>query len=286
MSQISDNTFVKKSSPFNITSCEFLHYHGNSSDDVSFPAEPFSAYSGIVLCLIALFGPPYGTLDERIVLPLEYWLSKASVFACGVGTFLFHAMDKTDNARFGINPYEWDYMTMAMIVSNISLLYVHSKNRYLKCIMSYWVVMYLLFAAYSNDSLSFVYLWEHTDGLISSGIQYPLFVIPFVVMFVYILGWGSSEPNPKLNWTWEEIVPLAFSLAIACGFWLYDRAFCDGESAVFFGHGIWHIGIAYSCILFIIFGLRKRAREKESTFDIEGTWWPIVVWKQSLTTIP
>lgn len=237
-----------KSDPDKIISCEYVFWHGNATS-VLFPAEPAASGSGLILCLFALFGPPWHVKQ----LPLEFWLANASLFACGIGTFLFHAFDRQDNVDYGINPNIWDYVTMAMVVSNTSLLYM---EKWMKPVGAYIVVLYLLFAAYSNDTLSYKYLWDHTNGSISMWVQYPAFIIPYVCMFVYVVGY------------YYDTYVLIISVGVGGLAWCIDRFLCDGVSALAFGHTIWHVAIGYVSILFMCYGLRKRG------IQLTGAWWP------------
>jgi hypothetical protein len=188
-------------------------------------------------------------------LSVAYWLANASLFVCGAGTFVFHALSEKLSHESGINPIIWDYVTMALVVTNTSILFF---DKWMKPIGSYLAVSYLLFAAYSNDSLSYAYLYYKTDGIISFGVQYPAFVIPFVCMFVYCCYEFGTD-----------VLPLVLMLLLACSAWIIDRFSCW----IWFGHSIWHICIAYASILFICFGLRKRAKNR---YRVVGIWWPVI----------
>jgi hypothetical protein len=148
-------------------------------------------------------------------------------------------------------------MTMALVVTCTSLLYMDS---WMYPVGAYVAVLYLLFAAYSNDSLSYKWLWERSNGAISMWVQYPAFVAPYVFLFIYIVR------------VFDDTHGLVISVLCGCTAWVVDRVLCNGIPVLAFGHTVWHIAIAYASMLFICFGLRKRG------IELDGAWWPVAVY--------
>lgn len=220
-------------------------------------AEPVSAASGLVLCVLALLGPPSGAYKAD--LPLEFWLARASLFACGLGTFVFHAIADKNTARYAVNRAMWDYLTMMMVATHTLLLFFATRQ-WSKALLAFVHVAAVLFAVYSNDYLSGAWLWAHTDGAISWGIQYPLFVIPYAIMAMYV---EKTYNEYKLK------LPLLLSVITALVAWFLERFACTHATA--FAHSAWHVLIGFAGTHFICFGLRSRH------YVLCGWWWPGVV---------
>lgn len=234
--------------------CELNFWYGNSTN-FNFPAEPVAAYSGFFLSLIALIGPPYGATS----LPLKFWLANASLFVCGVGTFLFHASDRTRESPIGINPIQWDGFTMALTTSTTLMLFM---NKWMYQGGAYLIIFYLVFSVYSSDTLSFHWLWFKTmvNGYpVIMYVQYLIFVAPYAYMLMYIC----------LNY--DQYIPLILSILIAVAAWTIDQYGCKGVPLLAFSHAIWHVAIGYASSLFICYGLTRHG------YEMENMWWPIIV---------
>lgn len=217
-----------------------------------FPAEPVSATSGLALCVFAVLGPPNNA--HKIDMPLEFWLARASLFACGIGTFVFHAVSDQNVAKYNINRSMWDYVTMMMVATNTLFLYFAISTCAKKTLALLYVAV-MLFAVYSNDYLSGAWLWRRTDGAISWGVQFPLFIACYVVMLIHIK-----------DATRREKMPLALAVSVACTAWILERFACSYATCL--AHSVWHVAIGYASVLFICFGLRVRQ------YSLVGVWWP------------
>ena len=232
-------------------SCEYNQLFPNTD---MFPAEPLSATSALVLCVLAIFGPPVTDVE----LPLEFWLARASVFACGVGSFIFHAIADRHVVQYHTNRGILDYVTMILISMHTLMLYF-ATTTHAKIVLVYLYALNVLFAVFSNDYLSGAWLWQQTDGAISWAVQYPVFVMPYAPMSLFVLR-SDAELRHKL--------PLFITTAVAIIAWILEHFACSAATSL--GHSIWHIFIGYASILYICFGLRARG------FRVAGGWWPEV----------
>lgn len=238
-------------------SCEYVLWHGDEKS-VWFPAEPFASVSGLFMCFLALFGPPGKDLYGHVSVPVEYWLANASLFLCGMCTFLYHALDSTDYAAYGVNVNIFDYVSMAFVVGFTSLLFMDAWMQHWG---SYLLVVYFMFAAYSNDYLSFAWLMNKTQNHFHLYTQYPAFVVPYVCMFVYIVI------------HFKDWYGLFVCILVGLTAWVIDAFYCQHIPGLAFGHTVWHVSIGYASTLFMCYGLRKRG------FELEGAWLPRIKYK-------
>lgn len=229
-------------------------YGFNNSNNGNFPKQPFASGSGLVMILFACVGMRHRDIE----LPLEFWLSQASLVACGVGTFVFHGVSDSKSKTIRINTIMWDGVTMTLLLSSLMLLFAKQNQRQR---VAYFVVVDICWAAYSNDAFVFDYLLDWTSGWISYGVQYPLFILPYSCILCYSVRYIVSNK-----------LPLTLSILCALISWIIDKFVCFGLQWI--GHSVWHVAIGYNIFLLIHAGLQKRR------YEVTGAWWPVVVTKQ------
>lgn len=222
-----------------------------------FPAEPTSAISSLLMCLITIIGPPYKVRNYAEYVPVEFWFAQAGTFLNGIGAFIFHGVHPDDYVGFGVNPRLLDGMALATMSVFTSLLFVSKKDRAFVCPL---MVAYIFFVPWSDDSLTYEYLFEHTRGLIAIGIKFPL------IAAFYAFSLWKAGTSFERTVTWPTFV--VFGAAVLA--WVIDRFFCDNVDVLSFFHMHWHVFGTYANLLLMSLGLRYQG------FDLKGTWLPIV----------
>lgn len=246
-----------KTDPDIITSCEYLFFKRHGID-VRFPVEPTSTISALFICIIVLTGPPLNSIKYAAKLPVVFWFANAGLFFNGIGSVIFHGFDPRDYDANGINPRAIDGLTLGIMTSFTCLMFLEPWTYMIAC---YFFVMYILYFCYSNDSLSYPFLYSRMEGTVAIGIQFPIMFCLYLYVFVCVL-----TKNPWRE-TWPTVV-----LFFACGLpWILDRFACDGIDALAFLHMFWHMFGAWFNLMLMCFGLKRMG------IKVEGRWWPQIV---------
>lgn len=237
-----------------ISSCERTFFERYQME-LRFPVEPVSAISALVMCVITVFGPPGNVYHYKNNIPTEFWLAQAGTFLNGIGSFVFHSVHPDDYVPYGINPRILDSIAMAFMSVFTALLFV--KGGY-KMYASYFVLLYIFFVTWSNDFITYPFLYKNTNGLIAIGVQFPL------MGFIYLY----SILMITKTFTFNLTRPTLITLGIAFTCWMIDRVFCYEIDILSFFHMYWHIFGTYGNILLMCLGLRYQG------YSLDGSWFP------------
>lgn len=236
----------------NIQTCsrEEIHWNSTQFQMPWFPREPVASFSGLTLIGIVLAM----TRNIRTPVLLEFWMFHASLFACGIGTFLYHALHEVDVSNTGLNIYMLDGITMTLSMSALILL--HGGAKYPK-LTGYFQTFYVFYSAVTNDSMTFSFLNGKTDSLFFMFGHYVLYALLYTSLIGYNVYY---QPDTRF--------PLISSLLLALLGWMLDRFVCVENAWI--GHAAWHVFIAYNSTLLALFGLRVRG------YVVHGQFWPVV----------
>ncbi len=244
--------------------CEHVFWEPRLEDENRLPgflSEPLCALSGLVMCVLALCCTA-GLKNP----PLQFCLARASLVVCGLGTAAYHMLDQEVMDETRINGIILDGVTMAMVTVNVFLLHLSDWMKERLMAVSVACMLYLLFWVGTNDMLMFHYLDALLSvngvGLLSIGIQYPLFVI----VYVYILVRVFILEGVCAIW------PMWLMLGIALVAWVLNQFGCSEFSWLFIGHVIWHVCIGYVAVYLMVLGLLNDGDNFQRT-DEPCVWW-------------
>jgi hypothetical protein len=207
--------------------------------------EPLAAASGLVMCLLGFYGN--AGLDNP---PLQFCIARASLIICGLGTFAFHALGPEQTDAFHLNGLMFDGVSMALVTTNLFLLFLNSWMKHHVMAMALASLVYLYFWIVTNDLATYAYLASVTEV---NGVPIFNFVgqyLSFILVYVYILymviarqpGWYSRHK------------PLWICLAVSLTAWVLYQFVCTFWTVLFICHTIWHVGIGYVALYLIVLG--------------------------------
>lgn len=246
------------------TSCEYRfwkHYGYDSEtfrvDDPFTIAEPVSALSGIIVCLIGV-----STLGQhlagRCVIPLEYYMTKASILVLGLGIMVFHSIDSPMLAYGHVPGNLWQGLGTTFVIINLLLLFHISKNGWVEWLLC----IYTIYFVWLNNSLTYGFLWSMTNTLTLILLMYPGYMMPVIGMY-----------TANYIWIKQSVGPMTVALVVAVFSWFLDQLQCDEQSPIaLVTCSVWHISIAYVFHLLAVAGIKKQMQEQDC--EIVGNWWP------------
>jgi len=248
--------------------CELKFWEPSADDKNRLPgyiSEPLCVISGIVMSALAIAYSASRLKDP----PLQFYLARASLVVCGLGTAVYHMLDEQIMADSHINGIILDGASMAMVTVNIFLLHTNAWMRRHTMFMAVLCTMYLLFWIATNDLLMFQFLEDVTTvqgtPLFSLCVQYPL----FIGVFVYILARVFMLHGISGIW------PMWACPAVALCAWVMDKFGCSYSTIFFLGHVLWHICIGYVAVYLIALGLVDNRPFQIATNS--SKWWPSVI---------
>jgi hypothetical protein len=252
--------------------CEHAFWGGDGSPLPRFLSEPLCAFSGLIMCVLAL--KCTAGLQNP---PLQFCMARASLLVCGFGTAAYHMLDQSVMDETRINGIMLDGVTMAMVTVNVFLLHLSEWMLRHPMAVSVFTMLYLLFWVGSNDMLTFQHLSTvlNVNGvsLLSMGIQYPLFVAVYVYVLIRIAvlnGFG-------------KIWPMWLMLGIALVAWVLNQFGCSVSEWFFIGHVVWHVCIGYVAVYMMVLGLLN---SNDGGFEMVSDtceWWVELKEKEEIT---
>jgi hypothetical protein len=255
--------------------CEHEFWEPGPEDNDRLPgflSEPLCAFSGLVMCVLAL--KCTAGLENP---PLQFCMARASLVVCGLGTAVFHMLDQDVMDETRINGIILDGVTMAMVTVNLFLLHL------CKCMLDHLMtvsilsMLYLLFWVGSNDMLMYQHLSTvlivNGVSLLSMGIQYPL----FVAVYFYILVRVAIINGFRGIW------PMWLMLGIALVAWALNQFGCSVSDWFFIGHVIWHICIGYVAVYLMVLGLLNSNDGGFEMVEDACEWWIELEEKEEIT---
>jgi hypothetical protein len=245
--------------------CEHEFWEPDGADENRLPgflSEPFCAFSGLVMCVLAL--KCTAGLDN---LPLQFCMARASLVVCGLGTAAYHMLDQSVMDDTRINGIILDGVTMAMVTVNLFLLHLSEWMLNHPMTISILSMLYLLFWVVSNDMLMYQHLSSMLSvngvSLLSIGIQYPL----FVAVYIYILIRVAVINGFRTIW------PMWLMLGIALVSWALNQFGCYVSDWFFIGHVVWHICIGYVAVYLMVLGLLNSSDGRLIMVEDAYKWW-------------